>query len=111
MSIHECAGEKSFSIFGIQLNQACLCDHEDVSHNSDNCCSDKEIIVKSSDIDKNLKKDILLKKINLDVPFLQTILVFRNEPLHTQVEFPIFETEFPPSHTPPLYILFGVFRI
>ena len=64
IGVHECGGEKSYNIFGFQLNFKCECDHSDEGHI--NCCSDDEIQLKADNSDKIFKKEVSNKKMNFE---------------------------------------------
>lgn len=110
MEVHECAGEKSYSIFGLSLTSLCECDHESHTHD-DNCCKDKKIIVKADQKEKAISK-VQFVKHSLDailtVPQIEFIV--KDQPLAEPKTF-AFGTEYPPDHSPPLYILYNVFLI
>lgn len=110
MEVHECAGEKSYSIFGLSLNSLCECDHDSHKHD-DNCCKDKKVQVKADQKEKITPK-VQFAKHTLDVilPIPTIEFVIDDTPLAEPKSF-AFGTEYPPDHSPPLYILYNVFLI
>ncbi|MBK7763680.1 MAG: hypothetical protein IPI46_09945 [Bacteroidetes bacterium] len=110
MEVHECAGEKSYSIFGLSLTSLCECDHDSHKHD-DNCCKDKKVQVKADHKDKITVKAFYQKHF-LDVFILpkQQFFVSETQAL-TQPKSFAFGTEYPPDHSPPLYLLYNVFLI
>lgn len=110
MEVHECAGEKSYSIFGLSLTSLCECDHDSHKHD-DNCCKDKKIIVKADQKEKATPK-VQFVKHSLDaiLTIPQIEFIVKDHPLEEPKTF-AFGTEYPPDHSPPLYILYNVFLI
>ncbi len=110
MEVHECAGEKSYSVFGLSLNSLCECDHESINHD-DSCCRDKKIQVKADQKEKTTPK-VQFVKHSLDailtIPHIEFIV--KDQPLAEPKIF-AFGTENPPEHSPPLYILYNKFLI
>lgn len=107
IGVHECAGEESYSIFGINLNFKCECDHSDREHK--NCCTDDKILLKADTKDKIAKKENDFKKLSFEgvVSFYKIIYEYKSLISNSG----LVNYEIPTGHSPPLYILFRVFRI
>ena len=103
IGIHECAGEESYSIFGISLNFKCECNHLDEDHNK--CCKDHTILIK----DKILKKETAFKKFVIENISSHLSLIVK--PIAIFHYIGLENYQLPTGHPPPLFILFRVFRI
>lgn len=110
MNIHKCGEDVSYSIFGISLNENCTCDHSNNTHENE-CCKDKKITIKANSSDKILKKEFSLKKFELKDIVLSPIYIIQGETNLFSEYVSLIENEFPPCHSPPLFILYRVFRI
>jgi hypothetical protein len=110
MEVHECAGEKSYSFFGISLNSLCQCDHESQGHDK-GCCKDKKTIVKAKQHDKQISKTITAKNSLVDFDINNSIEFFYKDVVINNPSSLKFGTKHPPDHSPPLYILYNVFLI
>ena len=110
MAIHECGGEKSYNVFGLSLNSLCECDHDSADHD-DNCCKDKKVQVKADQKEKITPKAQFAKHI-FEVIFLKPKFEYfiKDEPLVELKSFAL-GTEYPPDHSPPMYILYESFLI
>lgn len=107
VGVHECAGEKSYSVFGFSLNFKCQCDHTDKEHS--NCCSDDNILLKADTKDKIAKKETVFKPfafVGIITKF-QVLFLYKSIILNTGIA----NYEIPTGHSPPLFILYRVFRI
>jgi hypothetical protein len=109
MAIHKCGNKVSASIFGLNINKHCNCDHENENHDND-CCNEKNLIVKADKSDKSTAK-ILIAKFNaakflFNLPISITSIVAVNS--FTTI---VFNAEFPPGHSPPLFLLDRAFLI
>lgn len=107
IGVHECGGEKSYSFCGLNLNFKCECDHSDKEHK--NCCSDDTILLKADNQDKIFKKDAGFKKFTFE--YLSTLFEYFTQVKSIFQYVSIANFELPTGHSPPLYILFQVFRI
>lgn len=110
MEVHECAGKKSYSFYGISFTCLCKCEHDSKEHSKD-CCKDKKTIVKAEQKDKMTQKVFISK--NLIEPFsFQNVFQFsRRDIIHSENKSLAFGIKHPPNHSPPLYILYNVFLI
>jgi hypothetical protein len=110
MEVHECDGEKSYSLYGFSLNSFCKCNHES-RHHSEGCCKDKKTIVKAEKNDKQIVKVFVAKHIIQDFEICTPLeFVNKNTIVNGHNSFD-FGTKHPPDHSPPLYILYNVFLI
>lgn len=107
IGVHECASEKSYSLFGIQFNDKCECDHSDEEHT--NCCKDNTYLFKAENQDKLFKKEASFKKLLIDFPASYCSNLFQFKTIFFNIEF--VNCDLPTGHSPPLYILHRVFRI
>ncbi len=105
MEIHECGGAKSYSFYGFSLHKHCECDHESQDHTND-CCSDKQSIVKGENKDKITNKVLASKQIIIESELQKNIALTQNIVVPNNLAPTIFRTEFPPGNAPPLYIMY-----
>ncbi len=105
LEIHECGGHKSYSIYGFSLQKKCQCNHSSKDH-TDDCCKDKQAVVKGEHKDKMTNKVFVSKKVNAETEIPNKIVFTPNIVLPDIVNPEIFRSEFPPGNSPPLYILY-----
>lgn len=110
MNVHHCAGKTSYTIFEIDFNKLCNCQHSLEEHSSD-CCHDDQVAVKAIDSDKISNKTIAFNKIY--TPYLVALF---SDNIHINFNFStntntVFKHEYPPRYSPPIYILNKVFLI
>ena len=109
INVHQCGSHKSYNVFGFSLSETCLCDHQSNDH-EDTCCKDKKLVVKAEIKDKILIKSVYPKP-SFIVNFIPAKLwIYRNSNLNFR-HCTFVENDFPPSHPPPLFKLYRVFRI
>ena len=107
MSIHECAGQKEYIIYGLGIGHSCTCSHINTGHKN-KCCKEKNIVVKNDKKDKISNKDYVFKK--NDIAIKELIYSKALNPISINHSYTI-QNIFPLSHAPPLFILYNVFRI
>ena len=110
MEVHECAGKKSYTFDGISFTRLCKCEHDSEKHSKD-CCSDKKTIVKAEQKDKMTQKVVIAKNIIEPFIFQQAFHFSKRDIIHSEKKSLAFGSEYPPDHSPPLYILYNVFLI
>ena len=110
MNVHECAGEKSYSVFGLSLTSLCECDHDSHEHDDD-CCNDKKIQVKADQKEKITSKVHFVKQtLDVIIAIPQSEFVINDQALPESKSL-AFGAEYPLDHSPPLYLLYNVFLI
>lgn len=62
LSIHNCQGRTSCTLFGVSFNKICKCTHETEAHSS-KCCNDKKIVIKNIGDNFSPKESIEVKPI------------------------------------------------
>lgn len=62
LSIHNCQGRTSYTLFGVSFNKTCKCTHETVKHSS-KCCNNKKIVIKNTGDNFSPKESIEVKPI------------------------------------------------
>ena len=110
MEVHECAGKKSYSIYGISLHNLCGCEHDSKEHSKD-CCKDKKTVIKADNKDKQSNKVIASKNPIEPIEISQSIVFVDRDIQCIGINSLAFGTKHPPDHSPPLYILYSVFLI
>lgn len=110
MGMHECGGEKSFTVFGISLGHPCECDHEQREH-QENCCKDKKVVVQADHSNKYVQKAIFEKKSTFQEYLPIAHFNFLSKVCSKSVKNTFHKLERPPNSSPPLYILHNTFLI
>ena len=107
ITVHKCGGRKFYTAWDISINGACKCNHKESKHKK-RCCKDNKIIAKADKNDNILKRVILVPKIFAEErnPFY-----FFDKAKYVSLHWVFCHDQFPLTHSPPLYLLFGVFRI
>ncbi len=108
MNIHQCGGHKSYALFGFEIGAVCGCDHQDHSHSKD-CCNDKKVVVKAQKKENVASKILVLKHFPV-INFEPSFFCFQNVNVAVTIAVTIV-SDHPPNHSPPLYLMYGVFRI
>jgi hypothetical protein len=111
INVHECGGQKSFTLLCLHFGETCDCDHASETMD-DACCKDKKIQIKPQIKDKIICKTVIVKhKINLFIPYAYNV-VNTYKPLVLLNNSGVLKTEYhPPRYMPPLYILYGALLI
>lgn len=109
MEIHECGGKKEYSFYGVHLGGNCSCNHDDEKH-SDNCCKDKKTVIKSIKKECQVNK-IIVAKTAMYFDFTPAFLIPSKVEVVCIRPAKKYFAEHPPNNSPPLYIMYNVFRI
>lgn len=109
VNVHHCAGQVSYQIFGLNISNDCDCEHQSVKHTS-SCCHNEQIEIKSVE-NIQIASNFSLVKNNW------TFIIQTHFNFNCEISSPVFlfkkviKPDYPPRHSPPVYILNRVFLI
>lgn len=109
IDIHECGKNKEYSYLGFSIGESCKCNHSKAIHKK-RCCHEKKVTIKADKQDKINKNEIVFKSVFTAIDCKPIELRFNNTQYFSS-DLKYYQLEFPPTHSPPIYILHGVFRI